>query len=100
MAEYIERNAAVQDMKEFLDVPGISEGISLGVQLRILAIPAEEVAPVRHGRWEMYFADKYLMCSACKASFWDENGDGGPNYCPNCGAKMDEGEAAKDEQKS
>lgn len=48
-----------------------------------------EYAPVKHGRWETYLYGKELMCSVCKATFWDENGDGGSNYCPNCGGKMD-----------
>lgn len=53
--------------------------------------PAVDAVPVVHGRWEKYFDGKYIMCSACKASFWSENGETS-NYCPNCGAKMDGGE--------
>lgn len=52
--------------------------------------PAADVVEVKRGRWEVYLDGKYLMCSACKASFWDENGDGGSNFCPNCGANMKE----------
>ena len=52
-------------------------------------ITTTEAEPVKHGRWETYFYGKELMCSVCKATFWDENGNGGSNYCPNCGAKMD-----------
>ena len=56
--------------------------------------PAADAAPVKHGKWEFpVFTDKgdgldpRVMCSACggvEAAFarW--------NYCPNCGAKMDE----------
>ena len=60
-----------------------------GARKLIAEAPAEDVVPVVHGRWEVYMDGKYLMCSACKASFWDETGDGGTNYCPNCGARMD-----------
>lgn len=39
-----------------------------------------EVQEVRHGRWELYD-----ICSVCGAQ-----ADGQTNYCPNCGARMDE----------
>lgn len=50
-----------------------------------------EYAPVKHGRWVRYYDDKYIMCSSCEESFWSEYG-GVTNYCPNCGAKMEEEE--------
>ena len=56
-------------------------------------IPAADVAPVVHGRWD---GDN---CTVCKLP-WNYNmtqnaDDWGyfdpmPDYCPNCGAKMDE----------
>lgn len=57
----------------------------------IKAAPVADVAPVVHGRWN---ADE--TCSLCgekstegldatKWNYWL------PNYCPNCGAKMDGG---------
>ena len=56
---------------------------------RIKALPAADVVPVVHGWWN---ADE--TCSLCgekstegldatKWNYWL------PNYCPNCGAKMD-----------
>lgn len=56
-----------------------------------------DVAPVMHGRWEVYFDGKELMCSSCKATFWDEEQNRGSNYCPNCGAKMDGGADHEDD---
>ena len=52
--------------------------------------PTIEAEPVRHGRW----VDKMVRdwhCSECgkKASFDGYCYDDKPNYCPNCGAKMD-----------
>lgn len=52
--------------------------------------PSADVAPVRHGRW--INGDQY--CPICKkdkfrgldADIWS---DWKPDYCPNCGAKMD-----------
>lgn len=55
--------------------------------------PAADVAEVRHGEWWMQtdIADyPYGTCSVCGYVEWDAfpRGDT-PNYCPNCGAKMD-----------
>ena len=57
----------------------------------ISEVPTIEAEPVRHGRW----VDKMVRdwhCSECgkKASFDGYCYDDKPNYCPNCGAKMDE----------
>lgn len=55
-------------------------------------LPAANVAPVRHGRWidvreKRLFGDHYFLCSNCKS----RNGSMiSFNYCPNCGAKMQE----------
>ena len=53
-------------------------------------IPAADVAPVRHGYWVKEKRDVLLNwhCSACKECYFLEE----PNaeYCPHCGAKMDE----------
>ena len=50
-------------------------------------IPAADVAPVRRGRWLQFHstaAGDIQYCSACEIGCtWK------PNYCPNCGAKMD-----------
>lgn len=46
-------------------------------------LPPADVAPVRHGRWEE--CGKTWWCSECGFETglrWD--------YCPDCGAKMDE----------
>ena len=43
-----------------------------------------DVAPVRHGKWEMN--DDYT-CSLC--GYRMVIGDGAYRYCPNCGARMD-----------
>ena len=56
--------------------------------------PASDVAPVLHGRWN----DGDPYCPICKkdkfrgldADVW---ADWKPDYCPNCGAKMDLKEA-------
>ena len=50
-------------------------------------IPAADVAPVRHGRWICVDTDteQFFLCNRCKKKeYWESN------YCPNCGAKMNE----------
>ena len=53
-------------------------------------LPAADVAPIVHGRWESN-SDRpdTLICSVCKCGFdmWKHDPH---NFCPNCGAKMDE----------
>ena len=47
--------------------------------------PTADVAPVRHGYWIENKHTDTAICSECKCVFTDET-----NYCPKCGAKMDE----------
>ena len=55
---------------------------------------AADVAPVRHGQWEPYVECLRWRCSEC-GSFIDIDpideiiGKSLPNFCPQCGAKMD-----------
>lgn len=85
MAEYIEREAAE-------DAVGEAHLKGLNPLWELRDVPAADVAPVVHGKWN---ADE--TCSLCgekstegldatKWNYWL------PNYCPNCGAKMDGGE--------
>ena len=69
----------------------------LGVIDNINAIPTIEVEPVKHGHWIK--VDKHTVkCSEC-GNYLDmcgvNAGRGDANYCPNCGAKMDEAERRK-----
>lgn len=54
------------------------------------------VAPVRHGRWEGVWNGglpriPQMHCTLCNKQIHYTDGflHGFPNYCPNCGAKMD-----------
>lgn len=82
MAKYIDRNAFLEHMKKtnrYFDVKHDIENF-----------PAADVAPVVHGQWKTN-SDRpdTLICSICKCGFdmWKHDPH---NYCPNCGAKMDE----------
>lgn len=51
------------------------------------AQPTIDAVPVKHGKWTHY-KDEHT-CSKCGETVtggWDEDYD----YCPNCGARMDE----------
>lgn len=56
-------------------------------------VPSADVAPVMHGRWE----NGDSICPVCgKDKFKDLDADiwcdWKPDYCPNCGARMDGGD--------
>ena len=51
-------------------------------------IPTADVQEVRHGKWgKSIFAQDFFRCSLCSA-VWNRKFE----YCPHCGAKMDEEE--------
>ena len=90
MAEYIKREALVHRLKSpylFNITERIFEIIS--------EIPAADVAPVVHGRWEMRptgmatdTGPEYKSyCTVCN----EPNKQYQPPFCPHCGAKMDGG---------
>lgn len=111
MAEYITKEAAIE-VFEWGDADVIEDygdgcdfGFSRGaIKSVINSIPAADVAPVVHGRWDevdwvelesgghelIRTPNAGLRCSNCRNCFkkellWKNN------YCPNCGAKMDGG---------
>ena len=105
MAEYISRKTAIAYIREqseecqkaFEELGGES-GVYADAYNDLAEdfyrIPAADVAPVVHGRWKWDTADIY-RCTACgkrahvkevmNMPVWD--------YCPNCGARIDGGEA-------
>ena len=81
MAEYIERERAMQ-------IAFTSPFFSNALMEEIKVIPAADVAPVVHSKWEICCDGYYPYCLNCKA---EPPGREMTKYCPNCGAKMDEG---------
>lgn len=94
MADYIERESLLSAVKP--DAPGDENKVitisTAKTIIRSLAhlIPAADVAPVRHGKWEWDIEDIY-RCSNCAEKSHVKEVIGHPewDYCPNCGAKMD-----------
>lgn len=98
MAEYIERKTAIRCVENQC-VDGKmwgneeTEGTLVDAyQLMddLSDIPAADVAPVVHGRWDDSFDGITPYCSICGQSHRMMIRT--PNYCPNCGAKMIEGD--------
>lgn len=79
MDEYIKRNSLFEKMQERDLCLCVSES-------DIMDTPAEDVAPVVHGRWlkNERFKQKRRKCSECGF-----DSDFEFNFCPNCGARMD-----------
>ena len=102
MKDYIERAAVIDLITRRYELPELCTH-------EINSIPAADVDPVRHGRWEevdwvepdghgfgtVRMPKAGLRCSQCSNVFkkellWKDN------YCPNCGALMDEKEDRHD----
>lgn len=96
MAEYIKREAAVKAVEKYGLTNGVvwgrHTGLAICIASEIADIPAADVAPVVHGRWEQD-ADGDWYCTNCDevvaiCESGRERTYRKP-YCPNCGAKMD-----------
>lgn len=98
MDEYIKREEALQQCSRFGDYTAwsISDGIG--------SIQAADVAPVVHGRW-IDILNAYIVsetgadhgnATICSVCLYINLNAFKTSYCPNCGAKMDEGRAHND----
>ena len=101
MAEYIERANLIARIKYYVThtPEGKGEHYAYSVMLNeVLNCPAADVAPVVHGRWDD--SGRYtfssgvaaVRCTNCGCALTEsEYRLNNWNYCPVCGAKMDEG---------
>ena len=89
MAEYVKREYAIDAVLDvYYDTPNIDLS-GEKFEAAILKIPVADVAPVRHGKWEIVVGSngkEYMVCTCCRVS---QDLTGVFTYCPNCGAKMD-----------
>lgn len=102
MDEYIDREAFKKSVEEHYCKPCKAEGKDHnGCWCRacwvddmldeVIDAPPADVAPVIHGRW-LRDGD-FIICSRCESEMDRKNSlgvDNYKNYCPNCGAKIDE----------
>lgn len=97
MKEYIEREAGCAVMPD--DYYGWRD------KKLLKSIPAADVRPVKRGKWVGYpeclkypnaYADDHIVCSACEECFSILDNDCERfNFCPSCGARMEERENEK-----
>ena len=96
MDEYIERKDAVDAVLDvYYDTPDIDLS-GEKFEDAILKIPAADVAPVVHGRWEWLGPNRLVtdcMCGTCSACKVRSKYIVNTMLCPNCGAKMDGGDS-------
>lgn len=80
MSDYIKREDAIE---EFEHRESYSATYIRGF---LKHLPSADVAPVRHGRWEVIdeAEPRRYGCSICRRLSWYMD-----NYCPYCGARMD-----------
>ena len=102
MSDYISRNEAYQELHEArcCDMTdkwgrGYNSGITEAMDIINNIISPADVAPVVHGHWIYDYAydEEWYICSICKR----ETQIPGYDFCPRCGAKMDESEDSTDE---
>ena len=102
MAEYIEREELMKFpiRRNHYDKEHGNEYFICGIETVLEYaenLPAADVAPVVHGRWEKhtvagedFFGNPVLKIWACNCSVCGMDGREETPYCPNCGSKMDE----------
>ena len=106
MTDYISREAAIEETRK----PRLTDA---ELRRRLAELPAADVAPVVHGQWmtkeyeygdpeagisDMWVdrpaepSDDYAFCPVCgnDAGYTGEGCLILSDYCPNCGARMDE----------
>ena len=100
MQEYIERAVAVQELEvlrqEYEMHDDCDELVARRCRDALSAVPAADVAEVRHGRWEFLGPNRLIkscMCGTCSVCHVRSVYIVNTAICPNCGARMDkEGE--------
>lgn len=94
MPDFISREAALLEIGDADDI--------MEAERRAWAIPAADVAPVRHGRWikSSECPEEYDICSVCgkndkhrsRGNWEHDMVESVPPFCKWCGAKMDGGQ--------
>lgn len=95
MTDYISREALKEEVRR-LSTHYLNEWDTLGVLASVDRIPAADVRPVVHGKWEetemsCWDGDIAWVCSVCGEPWTLIDGtpaENNMNFCPNCGAQM------------
>lgn len=91
MTDYIKREDAINIINHWW-----GDSIAQWLVKKIKNVPSEDVAPVRHGCWQItdayphnvYCSECHTKCAQTHWAVW-EDGSLPRRYCPNCGARMD-----------
>ena len=98
MSEYIERERTVELLRSLGNREYRKEKGTIHDAIKMISYPeytpAADVAPVVHGRWVEYQIPPIVCCSNC--DWATDVKEKNFQYCPNCGAKIDEKEAVYD----
>ena len=90
MSDYISREAAIKGYLDLLNIPGAVFVTEVTDLLRM--IPAADVREVKRGKWEDAMQSchdsPHVKCSVCGEYYWRYFNKF--NFCPNCGAMMEE----------
>lgn len=96
MKEYIERAVAVQELEvlrqEYEMHDDCDELVARRCRDALSAVPAADVAEVRHGRWEFLGPNRLIkscMCGTCSVCHVRSKFISNIAICPTCGAHMD-----------
>ena len=98
MPEYIEREELINFVKD--NTPHFEDVTSMiCVEREIREAPTADVVEVKHGEWKEHFDYDcwFYDCPFCYFGFATKiRNEDPPNYCENCGAKMDLREGAEE----
>ena len=89
MAEYIGREELISDIDAAMENGGLGYVVAQTLKRYVKRVPAADVAPVRHARWEVVVGSdgkEHMVCTGCRKQ---QDLTGVFSYCPNCGANMD-----------
>lgn len=96
MKEYIERAVAVQELEVLRQKYEMHDDCDELVARRcrdaLSAVPAADVAEVKHGRWEFLGPNRLIkscMCGTCSVCHVRSKFISNIAICPTCGAHMD-----------
>ena len=109
MAEYLEREALLRELRlwHMHKTDSLPDHFHYtGIKAWLEALPAEDVQPVKHGRWEEIDVQDVknctnlpiteitsMRCNKCNRYHNEVYFYGNPTenalYCPHCGARMD-----------
>ena len=101
MSRLIDADALLNNVKRAVRTDDLATTIAVGIcKEHINEMPTIDAVPVVHGHWISYpeclaydeaYLDIHIVCSNCK-DVWNiiDNEADYFDYCPHCGAKMDE----------